>query len=79
YDAFRALILPGGQSTPVLDKAGTVLFEPFDDGLGGRPEVSRGARRTLLLESIPEDTVLWCRKVADIVPHDDGKHILYFT
>ncbi|MCZ3529896.1 FAD-dependent monooxygenase [Klebsiella variicola] len=34
YDAFRALILPGGQSTRVLDKEGNVLFEQFDDGLG---------------------------------------------
>ncbi|MCP6530920.1 FAD-dependent monooxygenase, partial [Klebsiella pneumoniae] len=71
YDAFRALILPGGQSTRVLDKAGNVLFEQFDDGLGGRQEVSRGALRTLLLESLPADTVQWGRKVADIVPHDD--------
>ena len=69
YDAFRALILPGGQSTRVLDKEGNVLFEQFDDGLGGRPEVSRGALRTLLLESLPADTVQWGRKVADIVPH----------
>ncbi|HFN0788185.1 TPA: FAD-dependent oxidoreductase [Klebsiella variicola subsp. variicola] len=68
YDAFRALILPGGQSTRVLDKEGNVLFEQFDDGLGGRPEVSRGALRTLLLESLPADTVQWGRKVADIVP-----------
>lgn len=67
YDAFRALILPGGQSTRVLDKEGNVLFEQFDDGLGGRPEVSRGALRTLL-ESLPADTVQWGRKVADIVP-----------
>nr|WP_228255544.1 FAD-dependent monooxygenase [Klebsiella variicola] len=44
YDAFRALILPGGQSTRVLDKAGNVLFEQFDDGLDGRPEVSLAAR-----------------------------------
>ncbi|EMY8091853.1 FAD-dependent monooxygenase [Klebsiella variicola] len=79
YDAFRALILPGGQSTRVLDKEGNVLFEQFDDGLGGRPEVSRGALRTLLLESLPADTVQWGRKVADIVPHDDGTHSLYFT
>src|SRR5438094_178213 len=38
-DAFRALVIPGGESSRTLDAAGRVLLAEDDDGRGGRPEV----------------------------------------
>ena len=74
YEEFRALVNPGGESTRVLDKAGTVLLDDPDDGTGGRPEVDRGQLRDLLLGSLPEGTVRWGAKVTGARPLDGGRH-----
>jgi 2-polyprenyl-6-methoxyphenol hydroxylase-like FAD-dependent oxidoreductase len=79
YDQFAALIQPGGQATRVLDSHGAVLFEQADDGTGGRPEVLRGALRSLLLASLPADTVRWGCKVQTVTALGGGRHALAFT
>ncbi|MBO9667490.1 MAG: FAD-dependent monooxygenase [Bdellovibrio sp.] len=79
YDKFLKLIMPGGQSTRVIDKSGKVLFNDPDDGTGGRPEVKRGELRRLLLESLPEGTVVWGHKISTITPLGNGKHSLTFA
>ncbi len=65
FDEFRGLIHEGGEATRVLDQHGTVLFDEPDDGTGGRPEVPRGELRQILLDSLPDGTVQWGRKVND--------------
>ncbi len=77
-DAFRSIVRPGGEATRVLDRNGAVLFEQGDDGAGGRPEVLRGDLRRILLESLPEGTVQWGRKLAAVIPVGDGRHDLRF-
>ena len=77
-DAFRAIIRPGGEAVRVLDPHGAVLFEQADDGDGGRPEVLRGDLRRILLDSLPEGTVQWGRRLASVVPLGDGRHRLTF-
>ena len=77
-DAFRAIIRAGGEATRLLDHHGAVLFEQLDDGDGGRPEVLRGDLRGILLDSLPEGTVRWGRRLADVASLGDGRHRLTF-
>jgi 2-polyprenyl-6-methoxyphenol hydroxylase-like FAD-dependent oxidoreductase len=66
FDEFRRIIHEGGEATRVLDAHGTVLFEEPDDGSGGRPEVHRAELRRILLDSLPDGTVQFGRKVTDV-------------
>jgi 2-polyprenyl-6-methoxyphenol hydroxylase-like FAD-dependent oxidoreductase len=74
YDEFRALVLPGGETTRVMDKNATLLLEDTDDGDGTRPEVDRGQLRDLLLDSLPEGTVVWGAKATGARSLGDGRH-----
>ena len=79
FDEFCALIHPGGQATRALDRHGALLFEDTDDGTGGRPEVPRGALRRLLVESLPEGTLQWGKKLTSVRPLGGGRHELTFA
>lgn len=79
HDRFRALIHEGGEATRVLDPRGTVLLDQPDDGTGGRPEVLRGELRRLLLESLPEGTVQWGRKLTGTRALGDSWRTLLFA
>jgi 2-polyprenyl-6-methoxyphenol hydroxylase-like FAD-dependent oxidoreductase len=79
FDAFLAIIHPGGQATRVLDKDGKVLLDEPDDGTGGRPEVPRGDLRRILLDSLPPGTVRWGHKVTAVSPLGGGRHVLTFA
>src|SRR5580704_16419798 len=68
FKKFLEIIHPGGQQTRALDKDGNVLLDEPDDGTGGRPEVSRGDLRRILLDSLPAGTVLWGQKVTAVLP-----------
>lgn len=76
---FGGLVLPGRESYRVLDRAGTVLLDLPDDGTGERPEVSRGELRRLLLDSLPDGTVRWGRKVSGVRAVGEGRHELCFA
>ena len=79
FDQFLEIIHAGGQATRVLDTDGHVLFEQPDDGTGGRPEVSRGELRRILLDSLPPATVRWGHKVAAVSALGGGRHVLTFA
>ena len=76
---FRAIIHEGAEATRMLDPHGAVLFDEPDDGTGGRPEVLRGELRRVLLDSLPEGTVQWGRKLAGVTALGEGRHELSFT
>ena len=76
---FRGLVLPGRESYRVLDRAGTVLLDRPDEGTGERPEVPRGELRQMLLDSLPDGTVQWGRKVSGARALGEGRHELRFT
>jgi 2-polyprenyl-6-methoxyphenol hydroxylase-like FAD-dependent oxidoreductase len=78
-DEFRRIIYEGGESSRVLDPRGTVLLDQPDDGSGVRPEVHRGDLRRLLLDSLPDGTVQWGRKLTAIRALGDGQHELRFA
>jgi 2-polyprenyl-6-methoxyphenol hydroxylase-like FAD-dependent oxidoreductase len=83
FEKFLQIIHPGGQATRVLDREGNVLLDEPDDGTGGRPEVSRGELRRILLDSLPADTVRWGHKVTAVSPvvsqPGSGRHTLTFA
>ncbi|MEU8820478.1 NAD(P)/FAD-dependent oxidoreductase [Actinoplanes sp. NPDC048796] len=80
FEQFQAIIHEGGQAMRVLDKRNTVLMEESDEqSAGNRPEVDRGQLRQLLLDSLPDGTVQWGRKVTAATPLGDGRHELRFA
>ena len=79
FDAFRAIIHPGGEAMRVLGPDSAVLLEEPDDGTGGRPEVLRGELRRILLDSLPGGTIQWGRKLAGVEPLGEDRHTLSFT
>ncbi|KWT56790.1 FAD-dependent oxidoreductase [Streptomyces albus subsp. albus] len=79
HEPFRALVLPGGEATRIVDQYGTVRMEEVDEGDGTRPEVDRGRLRDLLLDSLPEGTVRWGRKVTGARALGGGRHEVTFA
>lgn len=79
HEAFLKLVHPGGQQSRVLDDQGNVLLDHGDDGTGGRPEVSRGDLRRMLIESLPDGTIRWGCKLARISALGGGRHLLNFA
>ncbi|WP_406638344.1 FAD-dependent oxidoreductase [Amycolatopsis sp. WGS_07] len=76
-DEFRGLILEGRQQMRILDPDGTVLLDHPDDGTGGRPELLRGELRQMLLDSLPDGTVQWGRKVSGVRTVDGGHEVSF--
>ncbi|GAB2774697.1 FAD-dependent oxidoreductase [Streptomyces daliensis] len=79
FDGFRKIIHEGGEAMRLLGKDGTVHVSEEDDGAGGRSEVDRGDLRDLLLNSLPDSTVRWGRKVTGARALDDGRHEVAFA
>ena len=78
-DEFRAIIREGGEASRMVDQHGAVLLDEPDDGTGGRPEVLRGDLRQILLDSLPDETIQWGRRVSGVEPLGDGRHELVFS
>jgi 2-polyprenyl-6-methoxyphenol hydroxylase-like FAD-dependent oxidoreductase len=76
---YHAIIHRGGGARRVYDTTGDVLVEAPDDGSMTRPETLRGDIRRILLESLPEDTVQWAKKLVSATSVGDGRHELTFT
>lgn len=79
HGAFLKIVHEGGQAMRLLGPDGTVRVSSEDEGDGDRPEVDRGDLRDLLLNSLPEGTVHWGRKVTGAGPLGDGRHEVSFT
>lgn len=80
FEEFQAIIHPGGQAMRVLDRNNTVLLEESDEGSDGtRPEVDRGQLRKILLDSLPDGTIKWGKKVTGVKALGDGRHELSFA
>ncbi|WP_328907086.1 FAD-dependent monooxygenase [Streptomyces sp. NBC_00234] len=78
-DEFRAIIHEGAEALRVLDRHGELLHDEPDDGTAARPEVLRGDLRRILLDSLPDRTVQWGRRITGVRPLGDGRHELTFA
>jgi 2-polyprenyl-6-methoxyphenol hydroxylase-like FAD-dependent oxidoreductase len=79
FDEFRRIIHEGGEASRVVDRHGAVLLDEPDDGHGRRPEVRRSDLRRILLDSLPDGTIQWGRKVTAVQPLGGGLHELTFA
>ncbi|MFJ8946246.1 FAD-dependent oxidoreductase [Streptomyces sp. NPDC102395] len=79
HDDFLKIVHEGGQAMRLLGPDGTVYVAEEDDGTGGRPEVDRGDLRNLLLNSLPDGTIHWGRKVTGARALGDGRHEVTFA
>lgn len=61
-DEFLRVARYEDQDARIYSASGALLYE--ESGLGGdRPEVDRGALRTLLLDALPAETIAWGKRV----------------
>jgi 2-polyprenyl-6-methoxyphenol hydroxylase-like FAD-dependent oxidoreductase len=80
FEQFQAIIHPGGQAMRILDRKNNVMLEQSDEQSdGSRPEVDRGQLRQILLDSLPEGTIKWGKKVTAVRPLGAGRHELSFA
>jgi 2-polyprenyl-6-methoxyphenol hydroxylase-like FAD-dependent oxidoreductase len=78
-EEFRVIINPGAAASRIMGEDGTVLAEAPDDGSMDKPEALRGEIRRILLESLPEETVQWGKKLVAATPLGSGGHDLRFA
>jgi 2-polyprenyl-6-methoxyphenol hydroxylase-like FAD-dependent oxidoreductase len=71
---FKALARYEDQGDALYDDQGTLRFSLGGDPDGDRPEIDREHLRTLLLDSLPPETIRWGSKVRAVEPLPDGRH-----
>src|SRR4051794_8625583 len=80
FEQFQAIIHPGGQAMRILDKHNNLMQEQSEEESdGGRPEVDRPRLRQILLDSLPEGTIKWGKKVTEVRALGGGRHELTFA
>ncbi|MCZ4602314.1 NAD(P)/FAD-dependent oxidoreductase [Streptomyces sp. Lzd4kr] len=79
HDDFLKIVHEGGEATRLLGPDGTVHVTEEDHGSGSRPEVDRGDLRDLLLNSLPDDTIHWGRRVTGARALGGGRHEVTFA
>lgn len=70
HEQFLQRVLTGGDAFRISDKTGAVRLDRA--GNGSRPEIDRGALRSLLVGSLPKGMIRWNSKVSHVARHDDG-------
>jgi 2-polyprenyl-6-methoxyphenol hydroxylase-like FAD-dependent oxidoreductase len=77
---FHALVRPGGEDLRIVDHTGRVLFDKItaDNAPRLRPEIDRTSLRRILLDSLPEGTVRWDRRLLRAIPLAEGRHRIEF-
>lgn len=73
-DAFRAHARYEDQGSRIYDSHGRVHLE--HKGGDDRPEIDRTQLRTILLESLPEETVVWGARIRSVEPSDSGYRVV---
>ncbi len=80
-DRFHAIARREGQDLRLLDHTGTVLLQQDtpDDAPLDRPEVDRADLRDVLLDSLPEGTVIWGHAFRYATALPEGGHRIHFV
>ncbi|MGW4945168.1 FAD-dependent oxidoreductase [Actinoplanes sp. NPDC004185] len=78
--SFRTQARPEGEEHRIVNPAGRILIHhvPQPGSFSGRPEIDRGALRDLLLDSLPDHTVVWRHQLAAAAPRPGGGWELTF-
>ncbi|MFY2563247.1 FAD-dependent oxidoreductase [Corallococcus terminator] len=71
---FKVLARYDDQGDALYDHQGTLRFQLGGDPSGGRPEIDREQLRTLLLDSLPPETIRWGSKVRAVEALPDGRY-----
>ncbi|CAN5714455.1 NAD(P)/FAD-dependent oxidoreductase [soil metagenome] len=79
FDEFLALVRPSEDAKRVVDRDGNVLFDQPGSSSTRRPEVDRGELRSMLVRSLPPDTIRWSHKITRVAPISDGRHEITFA
>ena len=74
---FLRLVRPGEDAKRVVDKDLKLLLDR--PGGGNKPEIDRGDLRRMLLDSVPQNAVVWDHRVASVTPCEDAQHRVAFT
>jgi 2-polyprenyl-6-methoxyphenol hydroxylase-like FAD-dependent oxidoreductase len=72
WDSFLEIVHPGGEAMRILDHRANILYEDSDDGDLTRPEVDRGALRDLLIDAVPQGSIVWGHKAINVRPNTEG-------
>lgn len=78
---FSKVLRPEGEAMRITDHTSTIFFEKgpgTQPGPHSRPEVDRTQLRSILLESIPQDTIKWGHKIKGAEQAPDGTYTLIF-
>lgn len=78
-DEYRSILNQGGAAQRVSDRHGVILGDVPDDGSMAKPEALRGDIRRILLDSLPQGTVQWGKKLLTATAIENGVHELTFT
>lgn len=78
-DEYRSILNEGGAAQRVSDRHGVILGDVPDDGSMAKPEALRGDIRRILLDSLPEGTVQWGKKLVTAAAIENGVHELAFA
>lgn len=77
-DEFHSIIHEGADAASIVDENGELLLEVPADEDNGRPEVLRGDLRQILLDSLPDETIEWNKKVDHVEEIQNGQHRVVF-
>lgn len=77
-DEFKSIIHEGADATRILNSKGELLLDAPADEKNGRPEVLRGDLRQMLIDSLPEETIEWNKKVDRVEELEKGQYQVYF-
>lgn len=77
-DEFHSIIHEGADASRILNSNGELLLDVPADESNGRPEVLRGDLRQMLLDSLPEETIEWNKKVDHIEEIQQGQYKVVF-
>ncbi|SUL96403.1 putative oxidoreductase [Staphylococcus caprae] len=77
-EEFKSIIHEGADAARILNTAGELLLDAPANENNGRPEVLRGDLRQILIDSLPEETIEWNKKVDHVEELEKGQYQVYF-